>query len=134
MNGFRIDTGLKRIEVNDEGEYIELQLGDATLFQRVSAFMAEIQKTAEILAARTKEAGFDAEAFAAFYAEAHAELMQKVDALFGEGTCRKVFGSIVPGTELLIQFFEELMPYFEAHAKAQRERLGKYSAERTGDA
>ena len=134
MNGFRIDTGVKRIEVNDAGEYIELQLGDASLFEHISAFMSEIQSKSHELAARMKEDGFEADAFAAFYAKTHTELMQKVDDLFGPETCRKVFGNIVPGTDLLIQFFEALMPCFKEHAKAQQERLGKYSAERTGGA
>lgn len=44
MNGFRINTGIKRIEVNDAGECIELQLGDATLFSRICEFMDEIQQ------------------------------------------------------------------------------------------
>ena len=61
-------------------------------------------------------------------------IKRKVDALFGPDTCRKVFGNIVPGTDLLIQFFEALTPYFEEHARAQQEKLGKYSAERTGGA
>ena len=134
MYGFRINTGIMRIEVNDAGECIELQLGDATLFQRICEFMDEIQQKAQMLAERMKAADFDADAFATVYADTHVELMQKVDALFGPDTCRKVFGNIVPGTDLLIQFFEVLTPYFEEHARAQKEKLGKYSAERTGGA
>ena len=57
-----------------------------------------------------------------------------VDEVFGEGTCRKVYGDILPSIEMHMQLFDELRPYFEEEAKRRHEKMNRYSARRTGDA
>ena len=57
-----------------------------------------------------------------------------IDKVFGEGTCRKVYGDILPSVEMHMQFFDALRPYFEEEAKRRQEKMNKYSARRMGDA
>ena len=56
-----------------------------------------------------------------------------VDEVFGEGTCRKVYGDILPSLEMHMQFFDAIRPYFEEEAKRRQERMSKYSARRMGN-
>ena len=57
-----------------------------------------------------------------------------VDEVFGEGTCRKVYGDILPSIEMHMQFFDALRPYFEEEAKRRQARMNKYNAGRMGNA
>ncbi len=41
MDSIRVDSGIKKIEVNDAGEYIEIPTGDASFFERFAAALQE---------------------------------------------------------------------------------------------
>ena len=60
------------------------------------------------------------------------ETKREVDELFGDGTCRKVFGDILPSMDLFVEFFGSLLPFFEEYKQDRMRRMGKYGAERTG--
>lgn len=141
MSGIRVSTGVKKIEVNDEGEYITLNFADQDFPRRVFAMMDRVQERAdkakdeegEIVAAHPDGSFEQARALTDFNVELHRYVMAEVDGVFGEGTCRKVFGDIVPGIDLFQDFFEQLMPYFEQFGKERQEKMSKYSAARTGN-
>ena len=57
---------------------------------------------------------------------------QDVEELFGEGTCRKVFGEILPSMDLFVEFFGSILPFFEEYKKERMRKMGKYGADRTG--
>lgn len=57
-----------------------------------------------------------------------------VDEVFGEGTCRKCYGDILPSLEMHIQLFDALKPYFEEEAQRRRQKMNRYNAGRTGNA
>ena len=142
MNGIRVNTGVKRIEVNDDGDYITLNLSDNSFIDRFFALYQSIQRVAEDSAAKEAairekykggdEDGLLREAFA-LYKDSSRSMMEEVDKLFGGGTCKKVFGDITPGFELYIDFFEQLTPYLQTFAAEKAQRLSKYSADRTGN-
>lgn len=140
MSGLRVNTGAKRIEVNDAGEYIVLNFGDQSFPKRVFDMMGRIKARTEQAAAEEKkirEENQDEEnrilALAEFNEGLHRYVMQEVDGVFGPETCRKVFGDIVPGIDLFEDFFNQLMPYFEDYAKERSAKMSKYSAGRTGN-
>lgn len=56
-----------------------------------------------------------------------------IDEVFGEGTCRKVYGDILPSIEMHLQFFDALRPYFEEEAQRRQQKMNRYSAKRRGD-
>ena len=59
---------------------------------------------------------------------------ERVDGLLGEGTCRKVFGDIVPSVDLYVDFINQLAPYFEKYGKERQKKLmQKYNPNRRGN-
>lgn len=141
MAGIRVNTGDKKIDVNDNGDYIVLNLSDSSFPDRFFSMVDRVQAHAAAAEARAKELEGRLEpgseemlrAAASLYRELHEGVMAEVDALFGTDTCRKVFGDIVPGIELFDDFFTQLMPYFEQFGRERAKRLSKYSAARTGN-
>lgn len=142
MTGIRVNTGDKRIEVNDDGDFIVLNLSDSSFPDRFFSMVDRVQNKANEAAEKAKgleaqcEPGSEAfvRAVASLYRDLHESVMTEVDALFGPNTCKKVFGDIVPGVELFDDFFTQLMPYFEQFGRERAQRLSKYSAARTGNA
>lgn len=143
MERIRVNTGVKRIEVNDHGDYITLSLNDNAFLERFFKLYENVQKLANESAAkeediqnRHKESGNKEarlrETFS-LYAEVGDSMRAEVDGLFGEGTCKKVFGDIAPSFELYLDFFEQLTPYLQEFAKEKTQRMNKYSAKRTGN-
>lgn len=140
MQCIRITRNIKRIEVNDQGECIVLDFDDLNLPYRYYNMLRKMEqdriKFNEELAEKLK--GKTDEEATAELIEAERRLniyfRDAVDEVFGEGTCRKVYGDILPSIEMHMQLFDELRPYFEEEAKRRREKMNKYSARRTGDA
>ena len=141
MAGIRVSTSVKRIEVNDNGDYIELNFSDNSFPDRFYAMLESIQGRADDVQAKAAELeekyGKDKDVLArnqaGLYRKFHEEIMGDVDALFGPETCKKVFGDIVPGIELFDDFFTQLTPFFEEYGKERAAKLNKYSAGRTSN-
>ena len=141
MAGIRVQNGAKKIEVNDSGDSIVLNFGGHQFPSRFFALLDRVQALAE--EAEPREAEIQAahpagslernRRLAELDREIHQAIAAEVDGLFGEGTCRKVFGDILPGVELFDDFFTQLMPYFEQAGKERADRMRKYSAARTGN-
>lgn len=143
MNRIRINNGIKRIEVNDNGDYITLSLDDSAFFDRFLSLYNNLLKMAN--EADEKKNGmkqkygensdnieFTNEAFSLYYGFSR-DMMGELDNLFGAGTCQKVFGDITPTFELYIDFFEQLKPLIDEFADEKKQRMNKYSAARTGN-
>lgn len=141
MAGIRVATGAKRIEVNDDGDYIVLDFGDNSFPDRFFAMVDRVQERANEAAQEAEKIDTQHEkgsegymrAAATLWRKVHEDIMEEVDGFFGPGTCKKVFGNIVPGIELYDDFFSQLMPYFEQAGKERAQRMSKYSAARTGN-
>lgn len=141
MAGIRVNTGAKKIEVNDNGDYIILNFADSSFVDRFFSMYDRIKQRADEAVPKAEEidkqhqAGSEehTRAAAALYRTLHEEIMGEVDGFFGAGTCKKVFGDIVPGIELYDDFFQQLMPYFEEYGKERAQRMSKYSAARMGN-
>ncbi len=141
MAGIRVNTGAKKIEVNDNGYYIVLNFSDTSFADRFFTMCDRVQKKADEAVPKAKEideayqpgSEEHARASAALYRALHEDIKAEVDGFFGPGTCKKVFGDIVPGIELYDDFFQQLMPYFEEYGKERAQRMSKYRADRTGN-
>ena len=128
MAGIRVNTGVKRIDVNDNGDYITINLNDNTFLDRFFLLYENLVKMADESSAKesavrekykdyvgNKNGGSgDVERLPdgmirdvlSLYKDAGKTMMGEVDGLFGEGTCKKVFGDITPS--------------FPAHKQVQR--------------
>lgn len=141
MAGIRVGTGAKRIEVNDNGDYIVLDFSDNSVPDRFFSMIDRVQehgdactKELEKISSEHKEGSESyTRAAASLLRKVHEKIMGEVDGFFGPNTCKKVFGDIVPGIELYDDFFTQLMPYFEQAGKERAQRMSKYSAARTGN-
>lgn len=141
MDGIRVNSGAKRIEVNDNGDYITLNFADQSFPTRFFAMLDRVLETTE--AASPKEAeikekftvgGLDyTRAMAQLNEDIHSAVVSEIDGFFGVDTCKHVFGDIVPGIDLIDDFFQQLMPYFQKYGQERTRRMSKYSAERTGN-
>ena len=143
MAGIRVNSGDKIIEVNDAGETITLRFSDQSfpnqafaMIERVQAKAEEALKEEESMRGRHAE---DKDAFdfrkeaADMNEKLHRYIASEIDGVFGPETCRKVFGDIVPDITLVMDFFEQLTPYFESYGKERAAKMQKYSAARTGN-
>lgn len=140
VNQFRINTGAVKIEVNDEGEFITLPFGDQQFPSKFFALIEDFEARQEDYKKRAEEIDNSelpemakAKAGTKFNLEIHEYFKSEVDRIFGEDTCRKVFGNIVPGIELYADFFDQLKPYFEKFGKERAAKMQKYSPERAGN-
>lgn len=137
MAGIRVNTGVKRIEVNDAGEYIELNFGDQSLgtrfysmWERINAKADEVQKQLEA----AKNDNENIKSLLTVNEDFHRYMMAEIDGCFGADTCRKVFGNIIPAIDMVDDFFTQLLPYFEQGANERKAKMSKYTADRVGNA
>lgn len=128
MDRISITSGAKKIEVNDEGEYIILPVGDDSFIKRFYEIMDELQAKAAGIEMNDEDILGSINAVV----DIDEKLRIKVDELIGEGTCRKVFGDMLPGLDMFIEFFAAILPFLEEHQKARIEKMNKYSAGRVG--
>lgn len=129
-SSIRISSGTKKIEVNDNGEYIILPLGSDNFIRDFYKLMKYIQDETEKLKNEIKE-DITEDNINGIVTISNS-VFGKVEELFGAGTCKKVFGDIEPGLSLFMEFFDSLSPFVEEYQKAQNAKLNKYDARRTG--
>lgn len=140
MEKIRLQRNIKRIEVNDDGEFITLDFDDLNLPYRYYGMIRRFEKDRAEFAAKLAEKLKDGspeennDELINAERELNIYLRDAVDKVFGEGTCRKVYGDILPSVEMHLQFFEALRPYFEEEGKRRQSRMNKYSARRMGNA
>lgn len=140
MDKIRIQRNVKRIEVNDNGEFITLDFDDLNLpyhyYGMLKKFEKDRAKFTNELAEKLKDKPKDicTEELVNAERELNIYFHDAVDEVFGEGTCRKVYGDILPSFEMHMQFFDALRPYFEEETKHRQARMNKYSARRMGNA
>lgn len=141
MSSIRVNTGAKEIEVNDSGDYIVLNFADQSFPDRFFSMMDRITGITDTAQKKEKEIKEKYEsgsidllrALSSMNCDVHKEIAAEIDSFFGAGTCQKVFGDIVPGIDLIDDFFQMLMPYFQQYGQERAQRMSKYSASRTGN-
>lgn len=121
------------IEVNDDGEYIKVNLADQEfprrfygLFENVRKHYEEMKEDSMVKDLKPDEV-MDAEIAMS------RSVMEDIDNMFGEGACRKIFGDIVPDVYAITEFFEALIPILKKYGEQRNKEIrGKYSADRKG--
>ncbi|WP_298023497.1 hypothetical protein [uncultured Dysosmobacter sp.] len=119
-----INNGIKKIEVNDRGEYILLPVGDDTFIKRFYSLAKETQRKA----AEIKTDTADVVATMDDIIELDKDLKARVDGLFGADTCRKVFGDMTPGVAAFMEFFAQISNILKEYmTKEVREQVSRYT-------
>lgn len=133
----RIDSGVREIEVNDNGDRICIPMNDNAFFKRVNGFLDWVDKEQAALGTRLKSgAETDGGALDAIdmQIKLSEEICAELDKLFGEGCCRKVFAGVQsPSIVLIWDFLEQLMPILQKFAGERNEKINfKYNRNRRG--
>lgn len=145
VDSIRVDTGVRKITVNDEGETISLNFADQSFPVRYFNMVDEFQSQQEIFQKEEDDLIKECEEnqlseyermrkTAAFNLKIHEFFKERVEALFGADACRKVFGDIVPSVDMYMDFISQLAPYFEKYGKERQKKLmQKYNPKRKGN-
>jgi hypothetical protein len=140
MDSLRIDTGVKRIAINDDpNNVIEFNPSDVTFAERfyglIKEFedkLAEFKTRSEAIDANTEvdinEIPVNLQDRLILMREACTFIRVKIDSLFGEGTSQKVFGDTL-NLDCFTQFFEGITPFIQT---ARSEKLAKYNNKLSG--
>lgn len=147
MDSLRIDNGLKKIEVNDEGEYIEFSVTNNDFFRTFSDLIQWFdeqenrQEIKDMEEQRKKVVSEDSDdinytalnSVLDIREKISKEACEKIDAIFGTDASRKIFGGIIPDMFLIVDFFEKIAPFIEKYAKERNQTISKkYNKNRKG--
>ncbi len=138
FGSLKVDNGVRRIKVNDAGEYIELSLTDVTLLDRFTGLMEwygakrdELNRfDADLKQRHAEDTDSDGAVIEVIHkrTEVYTEFCRKLDEVFGDGCCRKVFGNVIPDEIPIIDFLEQITPIMNRMAVERGERLkARYS-------
>jgi len=135
MENITIETGVKRIMINDDpNNVLEFSPEDITfaehfyqLIQDFQVKQAEYQKRAEAIDANKEldASGIPANVPAglAMMHEICDFMREQIDLLFGAGTSQKVFGDALSLT-MYEQFFQQVTPFIQ---RSRSEKLAQYA-------
>ena len=129
-----------KVEVNDNGDYIEFDLLDIELPMRIYNLSKELTKQAEFYNHKVEsvEKEYKNDPTMLFITKSKVDndfcnkLRSEFDKVLGEGACQKIFGS-TNRIGMFDELFEQLVPVFEhieEESKKIKDRLvRKYSAD-----
>lgn len=139
-DSIRVQRPGKKIEVNDSGEYIVLEIKNTTFMNNLICLMKELETASNNLLSQVSqdENGSVDEISSAIgqAADVCGKLAARTDEVFGEGTCRKVFGKQAPGIYELADFFSQigdlLHKYTEEESAEISGKISRYKAKYNG--
>lgn len=125
MAGIRVNSGNIKVEVNDNGDFIILRK-DMNFINKVNNFINGLDDVKAEYDNKVKDIdendpGYEDKVIDCIYC-LHKELHDGIDFLFGNDTCKKVFGEgvedVIPTFDGVIDFFEQISPYITKLAKS----------------
>lgn len=141
MDSIKINTGAKRIAINDDPERVlEFNPSDVAFAEKFYQLVKDFEEKQRGFEARAKsmdaqpadldDYGLPANVSEklAFVREVCEYLYGKIDYLFGAGASQKIFGGVL-SLEAVSQFFEGITPFIEA---TRREKVSKYTSHTSG--
>lgn len=135
---FKPSSKIKKIKVNEKGDYITLNFADSTLPSRFISLCNELQKAEEsITAAREKIANTQDMTMSDLSRHLNEidELIIKTAGIFDgffteDDICEKVFGTKTPYLEDLLLFLNQFEPLFQKFlgekVKAMNQNMSKF--------
>lgn len=124
---------IKKIKVNDNDDYIEINLNDSELLENYTNMVQEISNYSktEVLNEETEVNSDDIEETINSIKKSlsiHKKIAETVDKYIGEGTCLKVFGVKYPTADSVFEF---LVKYQELLEKFTGEKLKSIESVKT---
>ena len=129
----RINTQVKKIEVNDQGDYITIPLGDQAFVGKFYQLVETLEEKQEEREKLTKGKDFSIREEINNIEEIHKSFMDCIDNLLGAGTCQKVFPDMIPDLYMMADFLEQLIPLIQKFVDERNKKINtKYSPNRNG--
>ena len=124
MAGIRVNSGNIKVEVNDNGDFIVLRK-DMNFINKVNSFIRGLDSIKadydnKIEAIDENDPSYEDKVIDCLY-DLLKELHDGIDFLFGDDTCKKVFGEgvedVIPTFDGVIDFFEQVSSYISKLAQ-----------------
>lgn len=147
MDSLRIDNGIKKIEVNDAGEYIEFSIVNNDFFRAFSDLLQwfdgqknrkdikDMKKQQEdVVSENGDKINYEVlNNVLEIREKISREACEKIDTIFGVNSSKKIFGGIVPDMFSIAEFFEKIAPFIEKYTKERNQTINKkYNKNRKG--
>ncbi len=137
--GIRANTGTVDIEVNDNGDKISFSISDNDFLKQLSDFFEwffgakeEVKKLESKKESEQNEFN-EFKSLVAAQEELSGRTMAELDELFGENTCKKIFGEISPTFVCVVDIVMQLSEEIERIAKEHNQYFAnRYSRNRKG--
>lgn len=128
-----LDTQVKKIKVNDQGDYITIPLGDQGFVKRFYKLVETFEIKQQEYNTVVKNRDLSAKEEIDHLEEMHKAFMDDIDYLFGTGTCQKVFPDMIPDLFLIAELLEQLTPHIKKFVGERNKKINKkYSPTRNG--
>ncbi len=142
MDKIKLSSSLKRIQVNENGDFITFDARDQGFMDRLLKLLQEFYDKEGIYQAKVDElrampTETDAQRFQqaaaalGFNSELCGWLESRINDVFQDDVKRKVFGDIKPTGEAWAEFFDQLAPIIRIAKSEQSERVRKYTEKYT---
>ena len=134
MDSIRIDTGVKKILINDGPEFIEFNPNDVSFAEKFYSLISEFEAKMVEYQARSDEIDANKEvdahdipvnfgALITLMRDVCEFVRERIDHLFGAGTSQKCFGDAL-NLNMFEQFFDGITPFIQ---RARTEKVNKYT-------
>lgn len=138
MDKITLNSGLKRIEVNENGDCITFDARDQGFMDRIMNLMKEfyskkaeydekIEKIQEMPGDTEEQQIARASAALEFNSDVCGWMKEQINAVFQDDVSGKVFGNITPTGEAWAEFLYQLTPIVQTAKAEQSEKVRKYT-------
>lgn len=135
----QFDDGIRLVTINEAGDTAAISINDPTFIERFTDFFDWFGKGGDELTSfieqkEGEELTLDAMAeTASKRVELCKKARDRIDELFGEGTCKKTFGVDIPDEVCIMEFVEKMIPFINAAFEERGQHINrKYSRNRKG--
>ena len=133
MESFRTNAKVIRLNVNDDGYCVELNVSSDVWIKAFLEFSINLEKKSKESVERIK-ATDDVSEQVDHILEFDEELKKGIETLFGEGSYIEIFGTELVGAEYVAEFLEACMPYVEKRVEQREKAFAKYNPDKKGGA
>lgn len=110
----KVNNWVKTIKINEQGDTISINIGDASLSKNIMVLLADLQKISEDLSNLNDKFTDDQLLEKLDYMNLKiSESSEKIDLFFGAGTCMKVFKTNTPYIDDIIDFITQICELIE---------------------
>ncbi len=146
MDKLQIDNWTRKIEVNDNGDTIQYSLANSAFYDELISFAQWIQSdelraqaeevTKQQENMKKSDGKFDLNAASlasAVELNMSKAACEKIDKMFGENACKKVFGDIIPQMDIIVAFLNAVIPIVKKNAEERSKKINtQFSKSRKG--